>query len=62
LAQHGSELFDKIGCATCHVRALKTAAAGATMDGGAFVVPTALGSVTFHPYGDFLLHDVGTGD
>jgi CxxC motif-containing protein (DUF1111 family) len=62
LAQHGSELFDKVGCATCHVRSLKTAAAGSKMDGGAFVVPPALGSVTFHPYGDFLLHDVGTGD
>lgn len=32
------------------------------MDGGTFVIPPALGSVTFHPYGDFLLHDVGTGD
>jgi CxxC motif-containing protein (DUF1111 family) len=61
-AQNGSRMFDKIGCATCHVRSLKTAAAGATMDGGTFMIPPALGSVTFHPYGDFLLHDVGTGD
>src|SRR5216684_3257315 len=28
LAKRGSELFDKIGCATCHVRSLTTAAAG----------------------------------
>jgi hypothetical protein len=27
-----------------------------------FTIPDALGSVTFHPYGDFLMHDVGTGD
>ncbi len=62
LATKGSELFDKVGCASCHVRSLRTAAAGARIDGGTFVVPPALGSITFHPYGDFLLHDVGTGD
>jgi CxxC motif-containing protein (DUF1111 family) len=62
LAKKGSDLFDKVGCASCHVRSLKTAAAGTRIDGGTFIVPGALGSVTFHPYGDFLLHDVGTGD
>jgi len=61
-AKRGSDLFDKIGCGSCHVRALRTAAAGTRIDGGTFMVPPALGSVTFHPYGDFLLHDVGTGD
>jgi CxxC motif-containing protein (DUF1111 family) len=58
----GSALFDTVGCATCHVRSLITAAPGTRINGGTFVVPPALGSVTFHPYGDFLLHDVGTGD
>ena len=29
---------------------------------GAFTVPPALGGKVFHPFGDFLLHDVGTGD
>jgi CxxC motif-containing protein (DUF1111 family) len=62
LAQRGSALFDKVGCASCHTRSLKTAAAGTRIDGGTFVVLPALGSITFHPYGDFLLHDVGTGD
>jgi len=62
LATHGSDLFDKVGCASCHVRSLKTAAAGARIDGGTFIIPPGLGSITFHPYGDFLLHDVGTGD
>jgi CxxC motif-containing protein (DUF1111 family) len=61
-AQNGSQLFDKIGCAACHVRSLQTAAAGTAVDGGTFVVPPALGSITFHPYSDYLLHDVGTGD
>ena len=61
-AQKGSRLFDSIGCATCHVRTLETAAAGTLVNGGAFTVPPALGGKAFHPFGDFLLHDVGTGD
>jgi CxxC motif-containing protein (DUF1111 family) len=55
-------LFDKIGCSTCHVRALTTAPAGTAINGGKFAIPDALGGKTFHPYSDFLLHNVGTGD
>ncbi len=62
VAKKGSGLFDKIGCATCHVEALTTAPAGTRINGGTFTIPAALGSITFHPYGDFLVHDVGTGD
>jgi len=61
-AKRGSELFDKIGCATCHVRSLTTAPAGTKINGGTFTVPDALGQKSFHPFSDFLLHDVGTGD
>lgn len=61
-AMTGSGLFDRIGCAVCHVRNLTTAPAGTKVDGGAFTVPAALGDKTFHPFGDFLLHNVGTGD
>jgi CxxC motif-containing protein (DUF1111 family) len=61
-AQKGSELFDRIGCAVCHVRTLVTAPAGSKINAGAYTVPSAVGGRTFHPYGDFLLHDVGTGD
>jgi CxxC motif-containing protein (DUF1111 family) len=61
-AKRGSDLFDKAGCAVCHVRNMVTAPAGTQINGGAFTVPAALGSRTFHPFGDFLLHDVGTGD
>ena len=32
------------------------------IDGGAFVVPQALGNKIIHPYSDFLLHDIETGD
>jgi CxxC motif-containing protein (DUF1111 family) len=61
-ARRGSALFDAIGCATCHVRTLTTAAAGTPINGGTFTIPPALGDKTFHPFGDFLLHDIGTGD
>jgi CxxC motif-containing protein (DUF1111 family) len=61
-AQKGLTLFDKIGCVSCHVATLTTAPAGTKINGGTFTVPPALGSITLHPYGDFLMHDVGTGD
>ncbi len=61
-ARRGSELFDAIGCATCHVRTLVTAAAGTALNGGTDTIPPALGEKAFHPFGDYLLHNVGTGD
>lgn len=61
-AQAGQSLFTKIGCATCHVPTITTAAPGTVVNGGAFVIPDALDNKVIHPYGDFLLHDVGTGD
>ena len=41
---------------------MRTAPAGTKIDGGTFTIPEALGDKVFHPYSDFLLHDVGTGD
>jgi CxxC motif-containing protein (DUF1111 family) len=61
-ARLGAELFDKVGCDICHVQTLTTAPAGTKINGGTFVVPSALAEKQFHPYGDFLLHNVGTGD
>ena len=61
-ARHGEKLFADIGCATCHVTTLVTAKAGTKINGGQFTVLDALGNKTFHPYSDFLLHDLGTGD
>jgi CxxC motif-containing protein (DUF1111 family) len=61
-ARRGSVLFDRIGCASCHVRTLMTAPTGTTIHGGTFTIPPALGGHSFQPFGDFLLHDVGTGD
>jgi CxxC motif-containing protein (DUF1111 family) len=58
----GSALFDSIGCNVCHTRNITTAPVGTVFNGGTFVVPTALGNKIIHPFGDFLLHDIGTGD
>jgi len=58
----GSQLFDSIGCGTCHVRNIVTAPPGTVINGGELVVPAALGNKRIHPFSDFLLHDVGTGD
>jgi CxxC motif-containing protein (DUF1111 family) len=61
-AVRGDPLFTQIGCAVCHTRTLTTAVAGTVINGGAFTVPTALGNKIIHPFSDFALHDVGTGD
>lgn len=58
----GSNLFNAIGCNICHVTSITTSAVGTSINGGAFTVPAALGNKTIHPYSDFLLHDIGTGD
>jgi CxxC motif-containing protein (DUF1111 family) len=58
----GSKLFGTIGCSACHVQTMVTAPAGTVTNGGVYTVPAALGNKLIHPYGDFLLHDVGTGD
>ena len=61
-AMAGAVIFSKIGCAMCHVATLTTAPPGTTINGSTFTIPDALGNKAFHPYGDFLLHDIGTGD
>jgi len=59
--EEGFKVFKSTGCATCHLPELVTASEGAWVNGRAFRVPKALGNKKFHPYGDFLLHDIGTG-
>jgi CxxC motif-containing protein (DUF1111 family) len=46
----GEAVFSRIGCDSCHVATLQT---------GANAIP-ALHRVTYHPYSDFLLHDMGS--
>jgi CxxC motif-containing protein (DUF1111 family) len=61
-AAAGSTLFNKVGCNVCHTREMVTAPPGTSINGGALKVANALGNKRIRPFGDFLLHDVGTGD
>jgi CxxC motif-containing protein (DUF1111 family) len=61
-ALKGQQLFRRLGCSTCHVETIITAPPGTVIDGGQFTVPEALGDKIIHPFGDYLLHDIGTGD
>jgi len=61
-ATRGDALFTSVGCAVCHTRTFTTAPAGTVINGGAFSVPAALGNKIIHPFSDFALHNIGTGD
>ncbi len=61
-ARAGEQIFEQIGCGICHVSSIRTAPAGTKINGGQYQVPEALGDKVIHPYSDFLLHTLGTGD
>jgi CxxC motif-containing protein (DUF1111 family) len=61
-ARRGSDIFNNIGCAVCHTRNITTSPAGTSINGGALRVANALGNKIIHPFSDFALHDLGTGD
>ena len=46
----GGQLFNQLGCGSCHVASL-TSGSSAT---------ASLANQTYHPYSDFLLHDMGS--
>jgi CxxC motif-containing protein (DUF1111 family) len=50
-AQAGDALFTQLGCDGCHVRSLTSGSGGAI---------AALQNQTYHPFSDFLLHDMGS--
>jgi CxxC motif-containing protein (DUF1111 family) len=58
----GQAVFNAIGCSVCHTPRIVTAPAGTLINGDMFTVPPPLGNKIIHPFGDFMLHDVGTGD
>jgi CxxC motif-containing protein (DUF1111 family) len=58
----GEALFQQVGCVSCHTPTIRTARPGTRINAGAFTVPPALGNKVIHPYSDFLVHDIGTGD
>ncbi len=51
-AIQGEQIFSQIQCSSCHLPDLQTGASPIQ----------ALSFKRFSPYGDFLLHDIGTGD
>jgi CxxC motif-containing protein (DUF1111 family) len=61
-ANAGAALFAQGACTFCHTPSITTAPAGTLINGGALRVSSALGGKTIHPYSDFLLHNIGTGD
>jgi CxxC motif-containing protein (DUF1111 family) len=61
-ARAGEQVFEQIGCGVCHVSSIRTALAGTKINGGQYQVPEALGDKVIHPYSDFLLHTLRTGD
>lgn len=61
-AMAGSALFNQVGCTVCHTRSMVTAEPETPINGGAMLVSRALGNKRIQPFGDFLLHDIGTGD
>jgi Di-haem oxidoreductase, putative peroxidase len=66
-AAAGEKLFSQVGCANCHVPSLTTdknpekfvpgSTGGVPISKG---VAKALANRTFHPFSDFLLHDMGS--
>ena len=60
--RQGQAIFNAIGCGICHTPAIATMPADSWINGHTFHVGAALGNKIIHPFSDFLLHDVGTGD
>jgi CxxC motif-containing protein (DUF1111 family) len=58
----GQAVFNAVGCAVCHTPSITTAPPGTIINGGEEITSAALGNKQYHPFGDFLLHNVGTGD
>ena len=61
-AMAGQKLFESVGCNICHVESITTAPVGTAINGNTIRVDAALASKVIHPFGDYLLHDIGTGD
>jgi CxxC motif-containing protein (DUF1111 family) len=52
----GDAIFTRLGCDGCHVRNI-TSGTGLDQSGN---VIAGISNVTYHPFGDFLLHDMGS--
>lgn len=63
-SEAGLTVFNNIGCSVCHIESFTTQA-GVTLrttSGGKTGTVNSLSNITFNPYSDFLLHNMGSGD
>jgi hypothetical protein len=60
----GLAVFNSIGCSVCHIVSFTTQANVTlrTTTGGQTGTVVPLSNITFNPYSDYLLHDMGSGD
>jgi len=62
----GRALFESMNgqysCSVCHVPTILTGNRCQPINGGDMTIPLALARKLIHPFSDFLLHDIGTGD
>jgi CxxC motif-containing protein (DUF1111 family) len=60
----GAAVFISTGCSVCHIESFTTQqnVTLRTTNGSKTAVIPSLSNVTFTPYSDFLLHDMGSGD
>ena len=60
----GQQVFNSIGCSVCHIQNFTTQqnVKLRTTNGSTTGVVASLSNVTFSPYSDFLLHDMGAGE
>ena len=60
----GETVFNSTGCNVCHIQSYTTKqnVTLKTTNGGQTAVIPSLSNVTFSPYSDFLLHDMGSSD
>lgn len=60
----GQQVFEKIGCSVCHIESFTTQQSVKLRNtaGGLTEIIPSLSNVTFNPYSDFLLHDMGAND
>lgn len=60
----GQQVFENIGCNVCHIESFTTRqnVKLRNTSGGLTEIIAPLSNVTFNPYSDFLLHDMGAND
>jgi CxxC motif-containing protein (DUF1111 family) len=61
-AMVGQKVFEFIGCKICHVESMTDGPSTNARQWRNVFGAEALGNKIIHPFGDFVLHQIGTGD